>query len=431
MADEYEDFWWALFRCGETEEKRRWIWNHFIVDRYDIGRIAPNMDRKEFDKQLNIKIISNRDLEPAEKLVRKYGAPPVTDEIGPSVKSFMTFASQSFEERVSFAGRVLIGANFGGQVFEKGADFSDTIFLGFTNFEDTEFAGPAKQLHDGYWFSKSSFHYIANFKRAKFRSQTTFDRVVFHRDAVFQFARFEPPDGDTAPPGAMTNFQESRFDKEADFKNAVFKYKTDFSHAAFHAVAKFDAAEFCNATTFNNAGFKGTTSFRKAIFNKPPKFFETELHEDVDFSRVDWKGAEQSYHRSYRRRDPQDAVEQDAGDAVRAWDRLALIMSQREKSPERHKFFRLKMRALRQRDGYNFSSLVNCLFDVISDYGWGIRRAFSWWFVHVASGALILGAAAEVDRVWIVHGHWPIVRDSLLVSFANAHAFLGLALPCP
>ena len=108
---------------------------------------------------------------------------------------------------------------------------------------------------------------------------------------------------------------------------------------------------------------------------------------------------------------------------------LALIMSQQEKSPERHDFFRLKMRALRQRDGYSFSSLVNWLFDVTSDYGWGIRRAFSWWFGHVALGAviMILGAAAKADSAWTGNSLWLIFRDSFLVSFANAHAFLGLA----
>ena len=112
---------------------------------------------------------------------------------------------------------------------------------------------------------------------------------------------------------------------------------------------------------------------------------------------------------------------------MRAWDRLALIMSQREKSPERHEFFRLKMRALRQRDGCNFPSLVNWLFDVTSDYGWGIRRAFSWWFGHVAFGAVILGATTEADHASTAKGYFLIVRDSILVSFANAHAFLGLA----
>ena len=48
--------------------------------------------------------------------------------------------------------------------------------------------------------------------------------------------------------------------------------------------------------------------------------------------------------------------------AVPAWDRLALIMSQRERLPERHQFFKLKMRALRQRDGLSLPSFMKAQF---------------------------------------------------------------------
>ena len=30
MTDEYTDFWWALFKCGDTEDERRMNWNGYI-----------------------------------------------------------------------------------------------------------------------------------------------------------------------------------------------------------------------------------------------------------------------------------------------------------------------------------------------------------------------------------------------------------------
>ncbi|MDE0303414.1 MAG: hypothetical protein OXI87_00810 [Albidovulum sp.] len=117
-----------------------------------------------------------------------------------------------------------------------------------------------------------------------------------------------------------------------------------------------------------------------------------------------------------------------AGNAVRARDRLALIMSQREKLPERHEYFRLKMPAQRQRDGYrSLSSIANWLFDKSSDYGWGIGRAFFWWCFHILAGAVILASvalyrAAAVDSGSFLRMTW----NGLLFSFANSLAFLRL-----
>lgn len=64
-----------------------------------------------------------------------------------------------------------------------------------------------------------------------------------------------------------------------------------------------------------------------------PAFFSTTLHEDTDFSRVDWKKA--------------DTHNIPVDYAIRAWERLELIMSKVEKPLDRQLFFRFKMRAKR------------------------------------------------------------------------------------
>ncbi|MXW85992.1 MAG: hypothetical protein F4Z55_08785, partial [Boseongicola sp. SB0667_bin_21] len=227
-----------------------------------------------------------------------------------------------------------------------------------------------------------------------------------------------------------SSFTRSVFRAEADFSGSTFCAAGKFDGVEFKDAAKFEDAEFRGKCDFNNASFKGTTSFANVTFFRPPKFFETELHEDANFSQVDWSIAESSCKRSWHiLASPEHVreVERDAGDAVRAWDRLALIMSQREKLPERHLFFRLKMRALRDRDGCTLPSIMSFLFDVTCDYGWGIRQAFLWWLGHIALGALILGVAALMGSASGDSSFLNIFGNGFLVSFANAHAFLGLA----
>ena len=93
-----------------------------------------------------------------------------------------------------------------------------------------------------------------------------------------------------------------------------------------------------------------------------------------------------------------------------------------------HEFYRLMMRAQRQRDGYrSLSSIANWLFDKSSDYGWGIGRAFLWWAGQIVVMGIILAWMAlncspESTSAW-----QHVVRDGLSLSFANSHALLGLA----
>ena len=67
--------------------------------------------------------------------------------------------------------------------------------------------------------------------------------------------------------------------------------------------------------------------------------------------------------------------------AIRAWERLELIMSRIEKPLDRHRFFRLKMRTRRREDSL-FLRVLNRVFEIIADYGWGVGRAFAWWIGH-------------------------------------------------
>ena len=161
---------------------------------------------------------------------------------------------------------------------------------------------------------------------------------------------------------------------------------------------------------FTGAEFTGPTTFWGTVFVGPPAFFETELHEDTDFERAEWLGIVGGrFHQTY---------------AVRAWERLELMMSKLEKPLDRHRFFRMKMKARRQIDG-RFLGLLNWLFEKTSDYGWSVRRAGTWWLAHWTVCGIVLSMSLTSDARDLEPSRSLVA--SLATSFANAHAFLGLA----
>ena len=191
----------------------------------------------------------------------------------------------------------------------------------------------------------------------------------------------------------------------------------------------FSSTEFRRELYLHDASFKSTTFFRNSIFLQPPQLFGTNLHEDTDFSGINWRKAESCYAISQwskivpcLSKDSTGSDEVDASSAIQAWDRLALMMSKLEKLPERHEFYRLRMRAQRKIDRWGVLCSANWLFEVLCDYGWSIKRALCWWLLHfVAMGLVIFGHARAVNKASEA-GLW----DSLLVSFSNAHSFFGL-----
>ena len=106
------------------------------------------------------------------------------------------------------------------------------------------------------------------------------------------------------------------------------------------------------------------TVFRKSVLGGVPAFFDAKLHEDTDFGDIDWEKAETDHIPIHY--------------AIRAWERLELMMSKLEKPFDRHRFYRLKMRARRRTD-HPFLRMLSWLFETTADYGWGVGRAFTWW----------------------------------------------------
>lgn len=437
MTNEYTEFWLALLEFGDTEEKRRQNWNDYCGWKFSViyPRLLESGELIEFQQRLRYTSGPGSEGERRfNQLAEEHGGhPPLPSGPSGEIRSFMDFSGMEFPDNVSFAGRILIGANFRQTVFNKQANFTSTEFLGPAQFDNVKFhstqlsmAETGSQLVS---FFGSIFHDAAFFRAAQFSYVSNFGTAVFRREASFYQATFPSRFVRSNLNRAQASFRLSQFQNLADFRKAVFGADVEFDNAEMAERANFSGAEFHGAARFHNCGFRSTTLFRNAVFWKPPDFFETELHEDADFSGADWTKAESSYHRSIRRDELVRDVSIHANDAMRAWDRLALIMSQREKLPERHEFFRLKMRAQRQRDGRSLLSFLNWLFDVSSDYGWSVGRALTCWAGQFVAMGIILAGLALNCSPEATSGRQhvrQVVLDGLSLSFANSHAFLRL-----
>lgn len=453
---ENKRFWLSLLDYPSNPSERTRIWNAYVMSKLP-GELqhrirnfgSPPLNEFENNARLGLKAMEVLQL---EDFAQEHGGhPEFTFGKDGRLTGYMNFSDHTFSEEVCFAGRILVGATFCRTRFNKLADFRDVVFANVTDFEGVLFANRSR-------FDDAAFENTVYFRRAAFMETTVFDRSTFKVAAYFDYSKFLPIQG---PKGSLfggVGFRNSNFTEEVQFQGATFGVRThfegaklkgraDFTAARFEEYAEFQRAEFDNMTNFSSAKFRkevrfhdaifrSTTDFHNAEFLQPPKFFGTDLHEDTSFHGISWRRAERCYaaswwsrmssiwskvaSRSSEQNTGSDTV--DAGSAIQAWDRLALMMSKLEKLPERHEFYRLRMRAQRRRDGLGVLALMNWLFDVLCDYGWSVRRALFWWFLHLVGVGLFIFTHANHSDSNIVR----VLLDSLAVSFSNAHVFFGL-----
>ena len=442
-------FWLALLTHPADVEQRLRVWNGYLAWKLpsDFQHEIRNVGKPPFNQFARNERLQLKEEEKAEldALADRYGGhPPFSNASSKIPTHYMDFSDHAFDDDVCFSGRILINSSFRGTKFNSLADFRDSTFVGTSTFELANFEMRTR-------FDETVFENTVYFKNTIFREITVFDGTAFKVAAYFDGSQFLSVPGIRGGPfggvgfrnttftnevsfnevvfDGPSNFEAATFREDANFRTSSFAGKADFQRVTFERVADFSSAEFRREANFNDASFKSTTYFRRSMFLEPPKFFETNLHEDTDFGGVDWHKAESCYAvswwsklASYRtqRKAKSDVV--NASSAIQAWDRLALVMSKLEKLPERHNFYRLRMRAQRKQDGLGVLSFANWLFDVTCDYGWSIGRALLWWSLHyIAMGLFLFVQADPADKACAT-----IFWDSLLVGFSNAHAFFGL-----
>ena len=448
MPNPHTEFWLRLLELGDSPQERQYNWNAYIKSRYSnhVSHAIRSMRESEHSlvsSFLNIQL-GKETQTLVDRLVYEVGDQP------PRVVGDSSLAMDLSDVPCvpnSLAGRIFFNPDFSSSTFPDGADFTNALVIGTADFSDVS-------LQYDVDFEGAFFQNTVQFRRAQFAGSVFFHHTTFNVAVYFNNARFTSARrqnhakhegvgfrnasvrGEASFTGVDFSgkaiFDSMVFGDDATFLGACFRKSVDFGRAEFHRTVSFKEAQFLGSSDFNDASFKAQTSFQGAIFKSPPRFFGTELHEDTDFESVDWRRAESSYRqgqglagRTERSSEDRDTVANAAADAARVWDRLALIMSRLERSPERHEFHRLRMRAQRARDGLRFPTVVNWLFDLSSEYGWNVTRAFICWFGHIAFFACVLFLAACrgcPSASWV-----PLLFDCFLTSFSNSHSFLGLA----
>ncbi len=343
--------------------------------------------------------LTDEEKEIMEALAEQHGGHPEYN------RDYMNFSGRTFCEGVDLSGLILIRANFDKAEFKSEVNLSEkTRFYAQSSFHEAIFEG-FFHCHKT-WFEADVRFTGSRFKKgawvigAEFMGGASFANVVFEEDTNFSESKFDETRLNRGlVPMSLADFRGAEFRDEASFREVIFgSDNTAYKKAWPERKADFTDAKFMARTDFSGAVFWG-----------PPAFFNAKLHEDTDFSRVDWKKADN------------DNTQVDY--VIRAWERLELIMSKLEKPLDRHRFFRYKMRVRRRLDG-PLLKVINWLFEKTADYGWGVSRACAWWLGHWVLSAVILFANA-----------WPAISSanlgkfvlaSIETGFANAHAFLFL-----
>ena len=406
MANEHTEFWLALLAQGQDTNQRVRLWNGYLGSRLP-PRIKGECEPQSGWPQLFVEPpeggwpdLTTEEHAAIERLAEEHGGHP-------EFKTwYMDFSDQIFSGETDLSGLVLVSATFDRAKFAGDVKLSEkTRFYAQAWFHDAVFEG-------SFLCDRARFDAPVSFAGARFKKYADFWGTKFMGGAAFAHVTFE----------GQVMFNDSRFEERYFSSGIMFPQLADFSNAKFKGRASFREVLFGNDESvysrrlwperraeFTDAVFTTTTDFRGAVFGGAPAFFNATLHEDTDFGRIDWDKADT------------DNIPVDY--AIRAWERLELMMSKLEKPFDRHQFFRLKMRARRRSDGL-LPKIVNWLFDKTCDYGWGVGRACACWFGHWMAFAVVLiaNAAPALDGV----GLCKIALASIGASFSNAHAFLFL-----
>ena len=267
-------------------------------------------------------------------------------------------------------------------------------------------------------FSEFIFPFFVSFSNTTFSDRAIFNEVKFLEGVSFSNAKFtDCLFLDSAIFANPTDFHGVSIKSIAEFRNAEFLIDVDFSKSKFYASACFDKTIFRGTANFRFAEFFDQLSFKRAKFKHfPPELFNANVSDDISWTNSEFpkiSGASRT-HADFHKD---------------AYERLGLIMDKLNKHHEKHMFFRLEMRARRRMETLPLARFINWGYEYLSDYGYGIKRAFLFWCSNIFVGMLLLLLGQDLEPEWSWQGAKNIggyVSDALATSFSNAHWFLGL-----
>ena len=325
-------------------------------------------------------------------------------------------------------------------------------------------------------FSDKSFNKLKNFSNFVFPLDTDFSNTKFSKDILFENAVFYED----------VNFENAQFHKTpethketAKFKDAVFMNTANFNKTIFNAYANFKGAHFGGRTIFQQAEFGfhaprfyGATFNNEIILNriKLPEAKKNKLSE----IKRDKDNEDETDNDIY-----QKTVEENKS----AYETLIYLMGEQHKHHDRHRFFREEMRwrqlgniltrerrrdesregvdehnsicrrirrystialfwlynecikpllpnktdknySIPQRLENNVTIAFFWLYEKITDYGYSIGRAFSWWLGHIFIGVIVIAIISWYACIKLED----IAFCSVSVSVANANPFVFIII---
>ena len=380
-----------------------WFWGlYFIKDK------LPDFDLTEIKKELL-----------NEHWLKEAQIPSLSKELDDLTQKLIKGREHTFEgrkfiqeiDKINFEGLDFQGYNTTTALdFEKTGDFSEFIFPIKISFDRSRFF-PSK-------FSKAIFFNSVSFISVEFCGQTLFKNTVFLKKADFMITKFH----------GGANFRKAIFVKDAYFDNSVFSgsaffyqvifagSSTSFSNTTFSSNALFSGVNFFGTTYFNNAKFVIYTNFKLSTFDKhAPRFYGATFNSEMVWTDI-------NLPKFKKINDKVDKIEYDEGIKRNqdAYENIATKLENQKKYHDQHFFFREEMRC-RRRLAENFlSRWAYGVYENVSDYGYGVGRALSWWFGHVFIGAIALFGFRYF------YGINDFINDAgcaLGVSLANSHGF--------
>ena len=280
----------------------------------------------------------------------------------------MDFSDHIFQDNVCFSNRILVNASFKCVNFCSLADFRNATFVGVVDFGKSNFEMRSR-------FDDAEFENTVYFRSTTFKETTVFDRAKFKVSAYFEKSNF------ISIPGIM----ECPFGG-VGFRNAIFTSEMSFRGSLLEVLGDFEGAKFRDTADFQSVVFSKNANFRRTDFGRVADFSYAEFKQESNFSDTSFEST--TYFRFTNFDEPPKFFEADLHEDT---DFSGVDWHRSER---------------------NYTASF-----------WSVRRALISWFLHfVGMGLFLFTQAWSSTEEW--HG---ILWDSLLVSFANAHAFLGLA----
>lgn len=175
--------------------------------------------------------------------------------------------------------------DFSDTSFQNNAIFNGTKFMAEANFNNSRFYGTASfnmsRFPEGGTFDFAYFGDMADFANIWFDKFGTFYNATFSGDALFYLSDFN---------GAYTNFEWTRYLRNADFSGSQFNDYTTFEGAIFGNETNFLATKFSNGANFYDASFLGNAVFTKSHSVEDSIFSGANFGDTADFGYAKFDG---------------------------------------------------------------------------------------------------------------------------------------------